>query len=59
MMSAPIGYELSRAARHAAVDARAQEHILEILAQAKAARAAINRGAAQKLRRIEERFWMV
>lgn len=55
-MSAPMGYELSRARRHARVDQAGDAVILEILAQAKAARAWVNRRVGQRLRRIEERL---
>lgn len=49
-------YDLARAQVHRRVDAAASEAVLEIQAQAKAARAFINRRAGQRMRRLEERL---
>lgn len=49
-------YDLSRAKVHRRVDAAAAEAVLEIQAQAKAARAFINRRSGQRIRRLEERL---
>ena len=49
-------YDLARAQVHRRVDAAASEAVLEIQAQAKAARAFINRRAKQRIRRLEERL---
>ena len=48
--------DLARAQVHRRVDAAASEAVLEIQAQAKAARAFINRRAGQRIRRLEERL---
>lgn len=49
-------FELARAKVHRRVEAVAAEAVLEIRAQAKAARAFINRRAGQRMRRLEERL---
>ena len=49
-------FDLARSKVHRRVDAAAAEAVLEIQAQAKAARAFINRRAGQRMRRLEERL---
>jgi hypothetical protein len=49
-------FDLARAKVHRRVDAAAAEAVLEIQAQAKAARAFVNRRAGQRIRRLEERL---
>ena len=49
-------FDLARSKVHRRVDAAAAEAVLEIQAQAKAARAFINRRAGQRMRRLEERI---
>jgi len=49
-------FDLARAKVHRRGEASASEAVLEIQAQAKAARAFINRRAGQRIRRLEERL---
>ena len=49
-------FELARAKVHRRVESSAAEAVLEIQAQAKVARAFINRRAGQRMRRLEERL---
>lgn len=56
MMAAPEGFELRRVRRHARVDELADQAVADIQAEARAARAWINRRAGQRLRRMDERL---